>query len=84
MSVRVRMCGLEYFMVKERVNSDRRQMWSHPSKAARIKKKKKKLQPNLRIRAKEDISLDDTVLCCSRKERKPVNCLLSAFDGIAV
>lgn len=24
------MCDLEYFMVKERVNSDRRQMWAHP------------------------------------------------------
>lgn len=27
----------EYFMVDQRVNSDRRQMWSHPSKAAWIK-----------------------------------------------
>lgn len=35
--VQVCMCDWEYFMVEQRINSDRRQMWSHPSKAARIK-----------------------------------------------
>lgn len=53
--VEVRMCDSEYFMVKERVNSDQRQMWSHPSKA----EDKKLFRQDLRIRAEQDISQDN-------------------------
>lgn len=43
----------EYFMVEERVNSDRRQMWSHPWK---VEDKNKWLGQDLGIRAKLVIS----------------------------
>lgn len=51
-------CDSEYFMVKERVNSDQRQMWSHPSKAAGIKNYSDK---DLKIRGRQgsDISQDN-------------------------
>lgn len=54
MFVRACMCDSKYFMVKKRVNSDRRQMWSHPLKA----EDKKSLGQDLRIRAEWDISQD--------------------------
>lgn len=51
-------CNSEYFMVKERVNSDQRQMWSHPSKAEGIKNYSDK---DLEIRGRRggDISQDN-------------------------
>lgn len=64
------MCDLEYFMVKERVNSDRRQMWAHPWKT----EDKKLLGQDLRIIAGQDISqvtyFQDVM---SEKEAKHVN-----------
>lgn len=49
MFVGVCVCDTEYFMVKERVNSYQRQMWSHPSKAG----DKKLFRQELRIRPEQ-------------------------------
>lgn len=59
--VQVCMCDWEYFMVEQRVNSDRRQMWSHPSKAARLLL----FQQDHGIRPKQHISQDDILPCCT-------------------
>lgn len=69
--VQVCMCDWEYFMVERRVNSDRRQMWSHPSKATRIKNYSNKTRGS----GPSSIFLKMTSfrVVLKRSQRKPVN-----------
>lgn len=69
--VQVCMCDWEYFMVKQRVNSDRRQMWSHPSKAARIKNYSNKTSGSGQSSTFLKMTYFRVVL--KRSQRKPVN-----------
>lgn len=69
--VQVCMCDCKYFMVKQRVNSDRRQMWSHPSKAARIKNYPNKTSGSGPSSTFLKMTYFRVVL--KRSQRKPVN-----------
>lgn len=69
--VQVCMCDWKYFMVKQRVNSDRRQMWSHPSKAARIKNYSNKTPGSGPSSTFLKMTYFRVVL--KRSQRKPVN-----------
>lgn len=69
--VQVCMCDWKYFMVKQRVNSDRRQMWSHPSKAARIKNYSNKTSGSGLSSTFLKMTYFRVVL--KRGQRKPVN-----------
>lgn len=69
--VQVCMCDWKYFMEKQRVNSDRRQMWSHPSKAARIKNYANKTSGS--GPSSTFLKMTYFRVALKRSQRKPVN-----------